>query len=219
MTLPGDATFATGFAVEDSTVEQTGCNRFMLWIDGVGAWQVCLGTDFVLGAPSLENPVADIPLLANISRRHATIHHHPESWALEAHQDTTVSGEPVRAQTTLSSGDEIRLGQNVRLGFRVPSVLSTSAVIDFESEHRPTHSVDGVVLLSDHCLLGPRRDHHIRCDRWTEAVVLFARDGELRCRSKADFTVNEKAVSDSARLLDGDTVAGEEFRFRVENIP
>ena len=218
-TMEGDPAVINAQSVEDSVVEGAGCHRIMLWIDGVGAWQVCIGSEFVLGAPSIDNPVADIPLLANISRRHATIHHHSDSWSLKAHQETSVSGSTVENQLTLSSGDEIRLGSSVRLGFRIPSVLSTSAVIDFESEHRPTHSVDGVILLSDHCLLGPRRDHHIRCASWSEAVVLFVRDGQVRCRSKADTSVNGQLINESARLLDGDIVSGEDFRFRVEVIP
>ena len=218
-TMAGAPAVVSQQCAKESDVKGAGCNRIMLWIDGVGAWQVCVGSEFVLGAPSLEHPVADIPLLANISRRHATISHHPDSWSLTAHQDTSVSGTYVDTDLILSSGDEIRLGSSVRLGFRMPSVLSTSAVIDFESEHRPTHSVDGVILLSDHCLLGPRRDHHIRCASWSETVVLFTRDGQLRCRSKADISVNEQLVNESERLSDGDVVSGDDFRFRVEAIP
>ena len=219
-----DGEFRRTFPLSDMMYQQgqqvtsVECNRYMLWIDGVGAWQVCVGDTFVLGAPSQENQSADIAILANISRRHATIQNKAEQWTLAAHHPTRVAGIDIDKSASLASGDEIRLGQNVRLGFRIPSALSRSAIIDFESEHRPAHSVDGVVLLSDHCLLGPRKDHHIFCSGWQDTVVLFCRDEKLRCRSKASITVNDKSVQDSEELTHGDTVDGEDFRFRIEQM-
>ncbi|MCR9197855.1 MAG: FHA domain-containing protein [Planctomycetaceae bacterium] len=195
------------------------CNRYMLWIDGVGAWQLCVGESFIVGAPSFDGPSADIALLANVSRHHATVARDGEVWRLSAEQATSVSGKRIDTSTILRSGDQICLAERVRLGFRIPSVLSTSAVIDFESDHRPSHSVDGIILLSDHCLLGPRRDHHIFCPGWTDVVVLYAQDGELRCRSKAALTVDGAAVMESAGLSHGTVVtSAEEVRFRVEKM-
>jgi hypothetical protein len=190
----------------------------MLWIDGVGAWQLCVGESFVIGAPSFERRSADIALLANISRQHATVGRKDDAWHLEAHQPTSVTALESQRSTLLSSGDEIRLADCVRLGFRLPSVLSTSAVIDFESDHRPTHSVDGIILLSDHCLLGPRKDHHICCPDWSDQVVLFHLDGQLRCRSRAALTIDDKLVDDAAVLEHGSVVVGDELRFRVEQM-
>lgn len=195
------------------------CNRYMLWIDGVGAWQLCVGESFIVGAPSFDGPSADIALLANVSRHHATVARDGEVWKLSAEQATSVSGKQISSSTILRSGDQICLAERVRLGFRIPSVLSTSAVIDFESDHRPSHSVDGIILLSDHCLLGPRRDHHIFCPGWTDVVVLYAQDGELRCRSKAALTVDGATVMESAGLSHGTVVtSAEEVRFRVEKM-
>ena len=193
-------------------------NRYMLWIDGVGAWQLCVGESFIVGAPSFDGPSADIALLANVSRHHATLQRDGESWQLEAQQKTSVSGKTVDKSTSLRSGDEICLAERVRLGFRIPSVLSTSAVIDFESDHRPSHSVDGIILLSDHCLLGPRRDHHIYCSNWPDVVVLYSQNNELRCRSKAALTVDGAVVKDSAPLNHGSVVTADELRFRVEKM-
>lgn len=200
------------------TVAASQCSKYMLWIDGVGAWQLCAGQSFIVGAPSFEKQSADIALLANVSRHHATLRHAGEDWKLEAHQPTSVSGRTVSDSTNLRSGDQICLAERVRLGFRIPSVLSSSAVIDFESDHRPSHSVDGIILLADHCLLGPRRDHHVYCSQWPDMVVLFFQNGELRCRSKAMLAVDGTTVSDSAALKHGSVVTGEELRFRVEEM-
>ena len=35
-------------------------DRYMLWIDGVGAWQLCVGTQFLIGGPTLEDKSAEI---------------------------------------------------------------------------------------------------------------------------------------------------------------
>ena len=199
-------------------VATASCKKYMLWIDGVGAWQLCIGESFVIGAPSFEKKSADIALLANISRMHASIVQSGEEWRLTAHQPTAVSGRTITQDTVLCSGDEIRLAERVRLGFRIPSILSTSAIIDFESDHRPSHSVDGVILLADHCLLGPRRDHHICCTHWSDVVVLYANDGKLRCRSKAALSVDGQIATDSFDLKHGCVVTGEELRFRVEQM-
>lgn len=201
-----------------ATVLTDRCNSHMLWIDGVGAWQLCVGHSFVIGAPSFEDDSADIALLANVSRRHATLSHQNQHWSLQAHQPTSISGRTVAKQRSLKSGDQICLAERVCLGFRIPSVLSSSAVIDFESDHRPSHSVDGIILMSDHCLLGPRKDHHICCSHWPDLVVLFHQQGQLKCRSKAALKVDGRLIGDSAVLEHGSVVSGEDLRFRVEQL-
>lgn len=196
----------------------TECERYMLWIDGVGAWQLCIGQNFLIGGPTLEHQSADICLLANISRKHAALQRIQEDWFIHPYQQTVVSGRTVADRSLLKSGDEIRLGERVRLGFRIPSVLSGSAVVDFESSHRPAQSVNGIILMTDTCLLGPRRDYHICCPEWPDLVVLFRQDGQLRCRSKMSLKVNEDRVRESAALNNGAIVTGDDFRFRIERL-
>ncbi len=193
-------------------------DRYMLWIDGVGAWQLCVGSQFLIGGPTLEDKSADICLMANLSRRHASLLRNGEDWFIHPHGLTVVSGRTVTGPTLLRTGDEICLAERVRLGFRIPSVLAGSALIDFESPHRPAHSVNGIILMTDSILLGPRKDHHVCCPDWPELVVIYNQDGVLRCRSKAILTVNGVRVRDSAALSDGAIVSGDDFRFRIEKL-
>lgn len=192
--------------------------RYMLWIDGVGAWQLCVGSQFLIGGPTLEDKSADICLMANLSRRHATLLRIGEDWFIHPHNSTVVSGRAVTGPTLLRTGDEICLAERVRLGFRIPSVLAGSALIDFESPHRPAHSVNGIILMTDSILLGPRRDHHVCCPDWPEVVVIYHQDGVLRCRSKASLSVNGVRVRESVVLSDGAIVSGDDFRFRIEKL-
>ncbi|MEZ6124579.1 MAG: FHA domain-containing protein [Planctomycetaceae bacterium] len=200
------------------TVSSVVRQRYMLWIDGVGAWQLCVGETFVLGAPSREHSAADIELQANLSRKHATISHSDDGWHLEAQQATTVADRSVTSRVAVHSGDQICLGDRVRLGFRVPSPLSQSAVMDFESDHRPPYSVDGIILLVDQCLLGPRKDHHVCCSDWSDFVVLFRQGDHLMCRSRAAIEINGQALQGAGVLNHGDVVTGEELRFRIEQL-
>lgn len=209
--------------VPERTLEERGepvwvsqCRRYLLWIDGVGCWMIVAGDRIQVGGPTLDQSNADICLLANISRNHATLLRAGEDWFIRATGATVVSGRTVGEQTVLRTGDEIRLGDRVRLGFRVPTPLATTAVLDFESDHRPARSVNGIILMTDNCLLGPRRDYHIFCPDWPELVVLFQRDGGLCCRSNAALRLNTGPVRDFAELEHGSVVSGDDFRFRVE---
>ncbi|MCA9064494.1 MAG: FHA domain-containing protein [Planctomycetaceae bacterium] len=202
----------------ENEVHSDRCQRYTVWIDGVGAWQLLIGRNFLVGAPTLESDEADISLLANISRRHATIQKIQEDWFIQAHQSTVVSGRSVGDRAVLRTGDEIQLGERVRLGFRIPSVLSSSAVVDFESHHRPSQSVNGIILMTDSCLLGPRQDYHVCCHDWPDLMILFVQDGQLRCRSRMPFRVDGEPARDIVTVTDGATVSGDEFRFRIEKM-
>jgi hypothetical protein len=202
----------------ETIVANSSCDRYMLWIDGVGAWQICVGSRFLIGGPTLEGTSPDICLMANLSRRHATLQRNGEDWFIHPYHSTVVSGRSVASPTLLRTGDAICLAERVRLGFRIPSILSGSAMIDFESHHRPNHSVNGIILMTDSVLLGPRKDHHVCCTDWPELVVIYRQDGQLRCRSKAAMSVNGDRVRDSAVLHDGAIVSGEDFRFRIEKL-
>lgn len=202
----------------DKIVASSSCDRYMLWIDGVGAWQLCVGSQFLIGGPTLEGTSPDVCLMANLSRRHAALQRNGEDWFIHPYHSTVVSGRSVTGPTLLRTGDAICLADRVRLGFRIPSILSGSAMIDFESHHRPNHSVNGIILMTDSVLLGPRKDYHVCCSDWPELVVIYRQDGQLRCRSKAAMSVNGDRVRDSAALIDGAIVSGDDFRFRIERI-
>ena len=194
--------------------------RYLLWIDGVGAFQLCLGERVTVGGPTDPKKQADVSLLANLSRRHATFVRSGEGYLLEPHGPTWVGNRQIDEITPLSNGYVIRLGDNVSMKFRLPSVLSGTAVLEFVSDHRPVYSVDGVVMMEENCLLGPGQDHHVVCPHWPEPVVLFRRDNQFWCKSRNPVTVGGKSSPDGGPIRPGDVVSsGAEVRFRLEEIP
>ncbi len=201
--------------------ERMSCNvenpsRYKIWIDGVGAYLVCLGSRVTIGGPRHDGNSADIPLMANLSRLHATFVRSGENYLLEAHAPAKVADRIVEGAAHLNNNYTLEFGGTVRLKFRVPSVLSATAVLDFVSDHRPSQSVDGVVLMDETCLLGAGRENHIRCPDWSESVLLYRKDGGFRCKSSSDLVIAGKVAGGDAAIEPGDIVTGLDVRFRIE---
>ncbi len=194
-----------------------------IWIDGVGCFWLSQSDRVTIGGPGMPSAksddsreTADLAILSDLKRRHATIVRTGEGYLLEAHGPVRVAGREVHDRVALSDGAMIELGRSVRLRFRQPSALSLSARLDFVSDHRPTQTVDAVVLLADTCLLGPTDDNHVVCPDWSGQVLLVRQGEELWCRSRQVLTVNGHRLGSGRRLQSGDIVSGDDSRFRIE---
>lgn len=207
------------------TAKRSGTHGAMsvVWIDGVGCFWISPQERVTVGGPGAPStkPIhpreeADIAILSDLKRRHATIVRTGEGYLLEAHGPARVAGREVHDRATLGDGALVELGRSVRWRFRQPSALSLSARLDFVSDHRPAQTVDGLVLLADTCLLGPGDENHIICPDWPGQVLLVRQQNDLWCRSRLDLTVNGHRLGSGRRLLTGDVVAGSDLRFRIE---
>lgn len=201
---------------ETAIVSAGQSDNFFLWVDAIGVWQVLCRDDLLIGAAAAADEVADIPLLAPLSRRHARFLRQDDAWFLLPLQSCAVGGRAVTGQTLLRNGSEIQLGDRVRLRFRIPSVLSASARIDFLSGHQPRLSLSGVLLMADTLLLGPRQDNHVCCPGWPDSVVLYRRQQQLLCRSRMPLTLADEPLPDQQDLSQGAILSGPELRFRLE---
>jgi hypothetical protein len=199
-----------------SNPSPAGDEKFVIWIDQVGAFLLCLANEVTIGGPAAEGVGADVSLLANLSRRHATFARSGERYLLVAHAPAQVAGKPVHDRVDLSDGYDVALGANVRLRFRLPSVMSGTARLEFVSDHRPSRSADSVILMDDTCLIGPGVENHIRCPAWPHAVLLFRRDGRLWCKSRDELFVGGRHAPEGAELVPGAVVTGTDIRFRIE---
>ena len=193
-------------------------NRRQLWIDGVGSFLLCLEDQVTIGGPAFGSDGADISLLASLSRCHATVLRIGDDYLVEPHSVTALDERTLFERTHLADQNVLGLGRNVKLRFRLPSVLSNSACLEFVSQHRPHFSVDGIVLMDDTCLLGPGTDHHVKCPRWNESLVLFRRDGLIWCKSPQPLKVNDTPLVGTGPVPDGAIVTGPEIRFRIEPV-
>lgn len=203
------------YPVSMSDPPHTENRRFLLWVDGVGGYLVCTGDEVLLGQP-VEDSRIDIPILGDVSRRHARIRRDGESYLIEPIRGVRLDGRPIERATTLADGCQIELGGNVRLRFRRPHPLSATARLDFVSHHRTQPSADAILLLADSCILGASGASHVVCRDWAGQVVLFRQDNGLYCQAPGHFRVDGVPTAECGRLASKSQVVGEDFSFSVE---
>lgn len=192
-------------------------SRFLLWVDGVGGYLVCLSEEVVIGQ---AGPLAhvDIPIQADLSRRHAKICRHGDGYVIQPYQESSINGQLIRGKTLLSDGDEIEFARTVKLRFRQPHALSASARLDFVSHHRTRPSADGILLMAESCVLGPKWQNHVVCRDWEGDVVLYRRDGDLYCRAMDSIEIDGKLVDGRGRLNLNAHVTGSDFSMSLEDL-
>jgi hypothetical protein len=192
-------------------------DRFMLWIDSVGGYRVCMGNEVTIGQPNPPQ-TADVPILGDLSSRHALVRRDGEGYLIEALRDVYVDGAPVGKVGWLRHQSRIQLGRSVRLLFRRPHALSGTARLDFLSRHRTQPSADAVLLMADTCILGPKRHCHVVCPQWTRELILYRHEGELYCRTPGPFEIDGVACADRARITRNCRIQGEGFSLNLEAI-
>lgn len=203
---------------EDDTVAgKENPQRSLLWIDAVGGFLVCHDENVVLGQPSPGNVVA-VPILADISRRHAVIRRDAGAYVLEPLQKTLVNGREIKAPHVLADNHVIQLGDNVRIQFSRPHALSATARLVMQSHHKTHPSVDAVLLMADSCVMGPSSHCHIRCREWKHDLVVYRQDDRMYCRAEKAFTIDGFPASGSGQIASGVRIEGEEFAFTWETI-
>lgn len=199
------------------TTEHTRGKRLIAWIDEVGGFLVCLGNEVVIGQPTPGSEI-DIPIRADLSRRHATIRREGENYILTPIHQAKVDGHTMVGPTLLRDGSLVELGDSLKLRFTKPHTLSATAVLKIESKHKTEPAVDAVVLMSESCVLGPKQHSHIRCPGWESDLVLFRRGEEVQFRSKEILELNDHPGCTSGTIAANCRLAGEEFALSFEEV-
>lgn len=197
------------------TLDHASRERFLLWVDGVGGYLVCLKSSVILGRAEPKGN-ADVPLIADLSVRHARIVREDEGYCIEAFRPTWLNGRLVERMTLLPDACELRLGTATRLRFRRPHALSVSARLEYLSGHRTVPTTDGILLMADHLLLGPKSRCHVTCRDWRDEAVLFRQGDQLICKSRGGFNVDGRPAQGRALLRPNSQVQGEDWSFTLE---
>ena len=191
--------------------------RFLLWVDGVGGYLVCPSDDVVLGQPAPGGEV-DVPILGDISRRHARIRRDGENYLIHPLRSVRIDGRAIDRPTTLADGNVIELGDNVRLRFRRPHPLSRTARLEFVSHHRTHPSADAVLLVAESCVLGPGENCHVVCRDWTRDVVLYRQATNWHCRAAGEFEIDGVPATDRGPIGGRSRIAADDFSLSLEMI-
>jgi hypothetical protein len=196
-------------------VENGPGGRFLLWVDAVGGYLVCMDDQVVLGRAGTDSS-ADVPLMGDLSRHHATLVRDGDSYVLRASQPTFINGQAVEAAAPLHDGDVIRLGSTVELEFRQPSPVSATARLAIVSRHRLPLAVDGVLLMAETCIIGSSPQAHIPAPGLEDPIVLYRQGTALWCRATGGFEVDGRACAARAPLTLQSSVLGDGFSFSLE---
>lgn len=191
--------------------------RYVLWIDAVGGYLVCRGDQITIGQAIPGNRV-DVPIQADLRGRHAVIRREDEQYLIEPVGPVRVEGRAIESAALLSDGDEVQLGESVRLRFRRPHPLSASARLELISSHRCPSAPEGVLLMAESCVLGPREGNHVVCRDWSDDVILFWQADQLHCRAGAPFEIDGKLCDGRGPLRPGAHVTGEDFSLSLEEV-
>jgi tetratricopeptide (TPR) repeat protein len=190
--------------------------RFLLWIDGVGGYLVCLGSRNTFGQAIVDARV-DVPLVADVSRLHATLTRDPEGYVLEAVRPIQVNGQEV-TRALLRNGDRVTLGTSCQFLFRQPVPVSNTARLDLVSGHRLPLAVDGVLVMADTLVLGDGPQAHITVPDLKQPVVLFRHKDGLGLRHNGKLLVNGQKSPERGLLGPHAAVTGEDISFAIEPV-
>ena len=191
--------------------------RFLLWIDGVGGYLVCLAPRVTFGQATADGPI-DVPLFADVSRLHAEISRDDEGYVLESGRDVQVNGQSAK-RTVLVCGDRITLGATCQLVFRRPVPISPTARLELVSGHRLPLAVDGVLLMAESLLLGAEGRVHVGLpDGVPGNVVLYRSKDGLGIRCEGSFIVDGRPCEGRSPLPLPCVVSTDRFTFAVEPI-
>lgn len=189
---------------------------FVLWIDGVGGYLVCLSHRLTFGQANVETPV-DIGLIADVSRHHGTIQRDPEGYFLEAVRKLKINGQPVE-KTMLRSGDRITLGNSCQLQFWQPAPVSTSARLDMVSGHRFAEPVQSVLLMADTLVIGPTTQTHVQVPDMTQPLILFRNKSGLAARWTGNLNINGQTYQERGPLEAGATLSNDQITLALERV-
>lgn len=202
---------------DDSGGVEQKSDRFMVWIDGVGGYMVCQSPIVTLGQ-AIPGSFVEVPIQADISRRHAIIRRTGEGYVIDPLHDVQINNRPITEPTYLLDGDEIALGPRLKLRFVKKHPLSATARLDFVSRHRTSPSADGILLMADSLIMGPNSHSHVVCRDWPGDIVLFRRPEALGCRSSMPIQIGGNPVQGKTVLPFGEHLSGDGFSVTLERL-
>lgn len=210
-------------------------SRFMLWIDGVGGYLVCESPSVAIGQPTTPGRFAaearrpddevhgliDIPVMADISRRHALVERHGEHYLLRPLRSVLGGNSSPTQPRRLGNGTRFELGERpgrgLQMRFDLPNVCSLTGRLVVESKHRLQPHADGILLLADSCLVGPAEDAHVCIPRLSRTLVIHRRaDGRLVFRTAGSYDVDGTRGTDTTSIDRKARIRADDFSLHLE---
>jgi len=186
-------------------------DAFHWWIDAVGGFLTFTRDRIQVG--NISNSRNDVAIMGDLSSQHAEFLREAQGWVLIAHAETTVNGKH-GTSFLLKDGDKIAM-RAVEWTFHQPLPWSRTARLELASRHRLPLGMDGVLLLSDTCLLSTDRRAHIQTP-WDVPVALSWHRGQYWLRGPGDLLIDGKTHQGWGPLGESSLVRASWGSFRFE---
>ena len=192
--------------------------RFILWVDGVGGYLVCLNSRITFGQAIGEAPV-DVPVFAEMGRLHAEITRDADGgYIVESARETSVNGHAVQ-RAVLSTNDRITFGTSCQFLFHRPVSISSTVRLEVVSGHRLPWAVDGIILMDQALILGLEDQVHIPLqDDNSPKVILHRTPDGLAVKCSGKFKIDNRPCTDRAEIPLPSVLTSESFTFALDPV-
>ena len=188
-------------------------DRFLLWVDGVGSYLLVRSGRLTIGrAGSSARP--DLPLAADLGGVQAEILRVDDDYFLAAHGKVQVNGRPMERKL-LADGDRIGLAPRCEIIFRIPTALSTSAVVVLPEGQRIAGDAREVILMDHHILIGAEDGCHVRAAEARSRILLCAGQDGLTVKADEGISIDGSPVGREAPVRSGAQIKVGEVTFTV----
>ena len=186
-------------------------DAFHWWIDAVGGYLTFTRDRVQIG--NIGNPRNDVAIMGDLSSQHVELLREAQGWVLIAHSETAVNGR-TGSSFLLKDGDTITM-RSVEWVFRQPLPWSRTARLEITSPHRLPMGMDGVLLLSDTCVLSDGKGAHIQTP-WETPVAITWHRGQYWLRGPGDLLIDGKMHQGWGPLGESSLVRASWGSFRFE---
>jgi hypothetical protein len=192
-------------------------NRYMLWVDGVGGFLLCLDPQVTIGR-AIPDAGIEIPILGDLRRRHLRIARTGSDYIATALSETRVANQTINGPQLLQNGQRLTLGSSVAIEFQIPHPLSSSARLNIVSRHRTQPWSDAILLVADTLILGPANNSHIVCPEMERELILCLGRNGWTGRYAGNIEVDGQVFSNQADLAERCRIAGDGFSLTLEGV-
>ena len=159
-------------------------STFLLWIDGVGCYQVVRSSNFTIGGPTSQQKIdpSHLSLLADLSKTHASFLRSQNGYLLTPSGPIKLDHQIIQGTNKLGNKHQLLLGNKVEFNWTIPHVLSQTAVLEFISDHRPKRRIDGIIWMDQFFALGNGNSAHIQCPAVNNNYFLYFNQSTLHVK-------------------------------------
>lgn len=192
-----------------------GNSQRIMWIDGVGGYLLLDQSELVVGQ-AISGTTADIKIVGDVSRQACVIRRSENDYLLQPLQSMKIGSTPIDRAQILKNGNVIQFGDRVQMKFEMPNPLSSTALLKMVSVNRFQPHVDGILLLADSCVIGPRPGSQVLCQNWNSELLIFRHGPDWYFRTIEEVEVNGNPMRGQIALEAGMRMNGEDFSLSIE---